>query len=132
MKRLNNNFKILESDAQIVKTVNNNLLKQVENTERKCWANAQYLWRTCVEVIGTSKLVSYRIWNTLFVKFLIALFLTLEKTEQRHLTKFDRTIVKFSQRKDCQHLMGIKKGLGDLNPTNLSFSLHFLRASKST
>ena len=81
MKRLNNSFKILESDAQIVKTVNNNLLKQVENTERKCWANPQYLWRTCVEVIGTSKLVSYRIWNTLFVKFLIALFLTLEKTE---------------------------------------------------
>ena len=31
----------LESDVQIVKTVNNNLLEQLENTERKCWTNAQ-------------------------------------------------------------------------------------------
>ena len=37
------------------------------------------------------------------------------------LTKFDHTIDKFSRRKDCQHLMRIKKGLKDLNPTNLSF-----------
>ena len=37
------------------------------------------------------------------------------------LTKFDCTIVKFSRRKDCQHLMRIKKELKDLNPTNLSF-----------
>ena len=58
MKDLKNSFKILESDAQIVKTVNNSLLKQAENTERKCWANAKYLWRNCVEVIGISKLVN--------------------------------------------------------------------------
>ena len=37
------------------------------------------------------------------------------------LTKSDRTIVKFSRRKDCQHLMRIKKGLKYLNLTNLSF-----------
>ena len=42
MKDLNNSFKRLESDVQIVKTVNNNLLKQLENTERQCWANAPY------------------------------------------------------------------------------------------
>ena len=32
------------------------------------------------------------------------------------LTKSGRTIVKFSRRKDCQHLMRIKKELKDLNP----------------
>ena len=37
------------------------------------------------------------------------------------LTKPGRTIVNFSRRKDCQHLIRIKKGLKDLNPTNLSF-----------
>ena len=36
------------------------------------------------------------------------------------LTKSDHAI-KLSRRKDCQHLMRIKKGLKDLNPTNLSF-----------
>ena len=55
MKILNNSLKSLESDVQIVKTVNN--LKQLENTERQCWANAQYLWWKCVEVIGIPKSV---------------------------------------------------------------------------
>ena len=32
LKDLSSNFKKLESDVQIVKTVNNNLLKQLENT----------------------------------------------------------------------------------------------------
>ena len=32
MKDLSSNFKKLESDVQIVKTVNNNLLKQLQNT----------------------------------------------------------------------------------------------------
>ena len=57
MKNLNNNFKRLESDVQIIKTVNNNLLKQLENTERKCWASAQYSRRECVEVTGIPKTV---------------------------------------------------------------------------
>ena len=55
MKELRISFKRLESDVQIVKTVNNNLLKQLENTERHCWANAQYSRRGCVEVIGIPK-----------------------------------------------------------------------------
>ena len=37
MKDLNNTFKRLESDFQIVKIVNNNLLNQLDNTERQCW-----------------------------------------------------------------------------------------------
>ena len=37
------------------------------------------------------------------------------------LTKSDRTVVTFSRRKDCQHLMRIIKGLEDRNSRNLSF-----------
>ena len=74
---LKSSFNRLESDVQTVKTVNNNLLKQLENTERQCWANAQYWRRECVEVIGIPK-------NTPYVKFSIVLVLTLERTEQRH------------------------------------------------
>ena len=40
MKDLSSSFKRLESDVQIVKTMNNNLLKQLENTERQFWKNA--------------------------------------------------------------------------------------------
>ena len=124
MKDLSSSFKRLESDVQIVKTVNNNLIKQLENTERQCWANTQYSRRECLEVIGIPKTVEskdlehtiYKVFNS------IGFDIEEDRTEARHrLTKSDRFIVKFSQRKDCQHLMRIKKGLKDLNPTNLGF-----------
>ena len=124
MKHLNNSLKRLESDVQIVKTVNNNLLKQLENTERQCWANAQYLWHECVEVIGIPKTVESKdLEHTLCKVFNITGFdIGEDRIEACHrLTKSDRTIVKFSRRKDCQHLMHIKKGLKDLNPAILSF-----------
>ena len=55
MKDLNNILEGLESDVQIAKTVNNNLLKQLVNTERQCWTNAQYSPRECKEIIGIPK-----------------------------------------------------------------------------
>ena len=60
MKYLSSSFKRLESDVQIVKTVKNNLLKQLGNTERQCWANAQYSRRECVEVVGIPKTVEWK------------------------------------------------------------------------
>ena len=79
MKDPNNNFKRFEFDIQISKTVKNN--PQLENTERQCWANAQYLRRECWVVFLYQKQLSQRIWNKLFVKFLIVLVLTLTRTE---------------------------------------------------
>ena len=124
MKDLNNGFKRLESDVKIVATVNNYLLKQLENTERQCWANAQYSRCECVEVIGILKSVDSRDLEHTVCKVFNSIGFDIEedRIEACHrLTKSDRTIVKFSRRKDCQHLMRIKKGLKDLNPTNLSF-----------
>ena len=57
MNDLKNSLKRLEFDVQIMKTVNNNLLKQLESAERQCWANAQYSKRECVDVIGIPKTV---------------------------------------------------------------------------
>ena len=124
MKELSSSFKRLESDVQIVKTVNNNLIKQLENTERQCWANAQYSRRECLEVIGIPKTVESKDLEHTVCKVFNSIGFDIEedRIEACHrLTKSDRTIVKFSRRKDCQHLMRIKKGLKDLNPTNLSF-----------
>ena len=124
MKDLSSSFKRLESDVQIVKTVNNSLIKQLENTERQCWTNAQYSRRECLEVIGIPKTVESKDLEQTVCKVFnsIGFDNKEDRIEACHrLTKSDRTIVKFSRRKDCQHLMRIKKGLKDLNPTNLSF-----------
>ena len=124
MKDLNISFRRLESDAQIVKTVNNNLLKQLENTQRQCCTNAQYSRRECVEVIGIPKTVESKDLEHTIHKVFNSIGFDIEEDRIKacqRLTKSDHTIVKFSRRKDCQHLMRIKKGLNDPNPTKLSF-----------
>ena len=81
MKYLNSSFKRLESDVQTVKTVNNKLLKQLENTERQCWANIQYSRREYVEVIGIPKTVEKKDFEHTVCKFSIILSLTSKRTE---------------------------------------------------
>ena len=120
MKDLNSSFKKLESEVQILKTVNNNLLKQVENNERQCWENAQYLQCECVEVIGIPKTVESKDLEHTMCKVLNIIGFDIEEDRIeacRWLTKSDHAIVKFSQGKD----LCIKKGLKGLNPTNLGF-----------
>ena len=76
-------------------------------------------WR----LLGYIKQLNRRIEHTLCKIFnSIGFGIGEDRIEARHrLTKSDRTIVKIFRRKDCQHLMPIKKGLKDFNPTNLSF-----------
>ena len=52
VKTMNTNFKKLEADVSIVKTVNNLLMKTSVDIERQCWANGQYSHRECSEVAG--------------------------------------------------------------------------------
>ena len=99
MKDLNNVFKRLQSAAQIVKTINNNLLKQLENTERQYWANAQYSQRECVEVIGIPKTVESKDLEHTVCKVFNSIGFDIgeDRIEACHrLTKSHRTIVKFS------------------------------------
>ena len=50
VKTMNTNFKKLEADVSIVKTVNNLLMKKSVDIERQCWANVQYSCRECSEI----------------------------------------------------------------------------------
>ena len=45
-------MKKVEADVAIVKNVNAKPVTQLIETEQQCWANAQYLRRKCLEVIG--------------------------------------------------------------------------------
>ena len=77
-----------------------------------------------MEVIGIPKTVESKDLEHTVCKFFNSIGFDIKKDriEACHLlTKSDRTTVKFSRRKYSQHLMCIKKGLKDLNPTNLSF-----------
>ena len=52
VKTMNTNFKKLEADVSIVKTVNNLLMKKSVDIERQCWANAQNSRREYLEIAG--------------------------------------------------------------------------------
>ena len=45
-------FKNLEADLAVTKNVNSKIMEMVVQTERQCWANAQYSRRDTIEVIG--------------------------------------------------------------------------------
>ena len=45
-------FKKLEADLAVTKNLNSKLMERVVQTEKQCWANAQYSRRDTVEVIG--------------------------------------------------------------------------------
>ena len=45
-------MKKFEVDIAIVKNVNEKLVNQLIETERQCWANAQYSRRECLDAVG--------------------------------------------------------------------------------
>ena len=111
LKTLNKNFKKLESDVVVVKNVNNILCKQLVSVERKCWKNAQYSRRECVEVVGLPSSIANDQLENIVCRVVqhIGANITDEKTESCHrLNKnTDRTIVKFLRRKDCDQVMTV-------------------------
>ena len=51
IKLLKENYKKLELDISVSKTVSSLLTEQMSNLERQCWSNTQYSRRECLEVV---------------------------------------------------------------------------------
>ena len=116
-------FKKLESEIIVIKKVNDALVKQLSCVERQCWKNAQYSRRECLEVMGIPPSVEHDQLEPTACRILhyIDVNISGDKIEACHRLgkKSDRTIVKFSSRKDCEHTMRVKKDLKDLDATDL-------------
>ena len=52
VRKLNESFQQPKSDLAITKNVNRQLQNRFVNMERQYWANAQYIQRECVEIVG--------------------------------------------------------------------------------
>ena len=109
INRLNENFQKLKSDVSVVKNVKNILSKQMSSIERQYWKIAQYSRRECVEVMGLPLSIEGKDLGPTVCRVLqhVGVGMTREGIEACHrLNKqSDRTIVKFSRRKDCEHVM---------------------------
>ena len=117
-------MKKVEADVAIVKNVNEKLVNQLIETERQCWANAQYSRRECLEVVGIPTSVSNDSLEANISKVFDKLGVHVEGKDIQachRLKDNDRVIIKFSNRKDSLQVLRVKKDLRTLDPTELDF-----------
>ena len=90
---------------------------------RKCWANAKYLKRECLEVDGIPRQVDDKNLETKVLSIFQMIGCTINPTfidDCHRLSKNnDRVIVNFTRWKDCKQILKVKKDLKDLNMDNL-------------
>ena len=125
IRKLNSKFDILQSDHLGTKKVNSKLFNRLVNMEHQCWDNAQYLRRECLEVASIPKEVEQK---DLESKVLSVLEKVGCKTDPDNIKDCHRlnkknvnVIMKFSRRKDCLHVLRVKRNLRNLNLEDLGF-----------
>ena len=96
IRKLNSKFDILESGVLVAKKVDSESSSKLVNMERQCWANAQYLRRGCSDFDNI-------------------------KDCHRLRRKSDNVTIRFSRRKDCHHVLWVKKDLQNFNLEDLGF-----------
>ena len=123
--KLNSKFDILQSELLVTKKVNSELSSRLVNMERQCWANAQYSRRECLEVVGIPREVEQKDLESKVLSVLekVGCKINPDNIEDCHRLskKSDNVIIKFSRRKDCQHVLRVKKDLRNLNLEDLGF-----------
>ena len=51
LAEVNKTLERMESQLEILKTINNTLEKPITSLETQCWRNKQYSWCECVEIV---------------------------------------------------------------------------------
>ena len=118
---MNTNFKKLEADVSIVKTVNNLLMKKSVEIERQCWANAQYSRKECIEITRIPTSIPEQNIEEKVCQIFEAIGVSVHKSniDCHRLSDKERTIVKFLRRKYCKQVLRCKKDLRSINMSNL-------------
>ena len=105
------------------KNVNNLLLTRLSTLERQCWANGQYSRRECLDVVGIPHKVSGEVLeqNVLNIFGKLSCDISPDRIQACHRVgrTNDTVIVKFSRRRDCQHVWSVKKDLKKLTMEDL-------------
>ena len=114
VRKLNEKFTNLESQLLVRKNFNSLLQQRGIDLGRQCWANAQYSRRDWLEVPGIPEPVEQ---NELEDKVLrifkkVGCDILSDNIEACHrVARYHNVIIKFSKRKDCQHIFLVKNTL---------------------
>ena len=118
-------FRKLESDVEIVKNTNKILNQQIIDLQRQVSSNSQYARRDCLEIFGIPESVSMSELEdkvcSLFGK--INVETSSDKIQSCHrLRNKKTTIIKLSNRKDCQTILKSKSKFKNLSFVDLGFA----------
>ena len=118
----NEKFDKLEADVAIARNTNSLLSSRLDDTERQCWANAQYSKRETYEIAGSPKSLTNDEAETKLSQIFQSLDCNVDKEDLgicHWLKDKERVIVKFGRRKDCEKVLRAENDLRKLNSTNL-------------
>ena len=109
-------FKHIKFELSVVKNVSPLLSKRLVDMERQCWDNDQYSRRECLELVGIPQSIKdddhEKVVNKIGNK--VGINITERDMQDVHqIGKEGRTIMKFSNRKDCQALLKVKRDLNN-------------------
>ena len=121
---LKSDFRRLESELSISRTINSKLCDRVISLEHQCWANNQYSRRECLEITGLPENTENGNLEDLTLKVLneIGVNIDSQNVEDCHWIKTqgpEKVIIKFSKRKDANKVRTEKKKLKGKNLTSL-------------
>ena len=124
---LKSDFRRLESELSVSRSVNSKLCDRVTSLERQCWANNQYTRRECLEITGLPENTENRNLEDLTLKVLseIVVHVDSRNVEDCHWIKTQgpkKVIIKFSRRKDANKVPTEKKKLKGKNLTSLGIN----------
>ena len=115
VRKLNESISKLHAELAVTKNANNLLLTRLTTLERQWWANAQYSRWKCLDIVVILCEVSGEILeeNVLKIFRKLGCDISSDHIEAYHRVgrTTDTVIVKFSKRKDCQHIWSVKKDL---------------------
>ena len=108
VRKLNESILKLHAELAVTKNANNLLLTRLTTLERQCWANAQYSRRECRDMVGIPREVSEEVLEEKVLKIFGKLGCDISPDlidACHHVGRTtDTAIVKFSKRKDCEHV----------------------------
>ena len=123
VRKLNDSISKLHAELAVTKNENNLLVTRLSTLERQCWANAQYSRRECLDIVGIPRKVSGEVLEEKVLNIFgkLGCDISPDRIEACHHVgrTNDTVIVKFSRRKDCQHVWNVKKDLKKLTLEDL-------------
>ena len=121
IQKINGTFSKYEADIAITKNAHTLLSNQLIETERQCWANAQYSHRECIEIVGIPSSVEKENLESKVCEIFdkIGVTVTENDIDTCHRLRGDKTIVKFCKCKICQNVLRKKKSLQKVKPSDV-------------